>query len=139
MNHRERVLAAIRGEIPDRIPWIPRLEFWHRARLRRGDLSTELRCLSLREITERLGVGHYATVPDFRPTAIAMLPDGSFTVLERAFDMARGVRCRVMRFPLADLRPGATVQPEELARLAAPYAVDNLEGIAATRGPNWRW
>jgi hypothetical protein len=27
------------------------------------------------------------------------------------------------------------VQAEELARLASPYAVDNLEGIAATRGP----
>jgi hypothetical protein len=26
------------------------------------------------------------------------------------------------------------VRPEELARLASPYAVDNLEGLAATRG-----
>ena len=25
-------------------------------------------------------------------------------------------------------------RPEELARLASPYAVDNLEGLAATRG-----
>ena len=76
----------------------------------------------------------YATVPDFRPTAIAPLPDGSFATLERAFDMVRGVRCRVMRFDAAQLKPGATVKPEELARLAAPYAVDNLEGLAATKG-----
>jgi hypothetical protein len=76
----------------------------------------------------------YATVPDFKPTAIAVLPDGSFATLERAFDFVRGVRCRVMRFDAARLEPGATVKPEELARLAAPYAVDNLEGMAASRG-----
>jgi len=76
----------------------------------------------------------YAPGADFRLTAIAQLPDGSLATIERAFDMARGVRCRVMRFPLAELQAGATVQPEELARLAAPYAVDNLEGLAATRG-----
>lgn len=76
----------------------------------------------------------YATIPDFRPTAITMLPDGSFATIERAFDMVRGVRCRVMRFDAAQLKPGATVRPDELARLAAPYAVDNLEGMAATKG-----
>ncbi|MFB3828437.1 MAG: uroporphyrinogen decarboxylase family protein [Bryobacteraceae bacterium] len=65
MNDRERILAAVRGETPDRIPWAPRLEFWYRARLRRGDMPAGLRGLSLREITERLGVAHYASVPDF--------------------------------------------------------------------------
>jgi uroporphyrinogen-III decarboxylase len=65
MTHRERILAAIRGETPDRLPWVPRLEFWHRAALRHGTLPTELRSLSLTEITERLGVGCYSSVPDF--------------------------------------------------------------------------
>ncbi len=76
----------------------------------------------------------YATLPDFRPTAIARLPDGSLATIERAFDIVRGVRCRVMRFDAAELKAGGTVQPEELARLASPYAVDNLEGLAATKG-----
>lgn len=76
----------------------------------------------------------YATIPDFQPTSIAPLPDGGFVVVERAFDMIRGVRCRVMRFDAAQLAPGGTVKAEELARLASPYAVDNLEGVAATRG-----
>ncbi|TAJ91139.1 MAG: hypothetical protein EPO10_13970 [Reyranella sp.] len=76
----------------------------------------------------------YATVPDFKPTALAVLPDGAFATLERAFDMVRGVRVRVMRIDAAQLKPGATVRPEELAFLASPYAVDNLEGLAATRG-----
>jgi len=76
----------------------------------------------------------YATVPDYKPTALAVLPDGSYATLERAFDMVRGVRVRVMRFDAAQLTPGATVRPEELAHLSSPYAVDNLEGLAATRG-----
>ena len=65
MTERERILAAIRGEIPDRMPWVPRLEFWYRARLRNGNMPHELRGLSLNEVAERLGVGCYASVPDF--------------------------------------------------------------------------
>ena len=61
INDLQRILAAIRGEEIDRIPWVPRLEFWHRARLRRGGLPDALRGLTLREITARLGVGHYAS------------------------------------------------------------------------------
>ncbi|MBM3646748.1 MAG: hypothetical protein FJX11_03045 [Alphaproteobacteria bacterium] len=76
----------------------------------------------------------YATIPDFRPTALAQLPDGSFATVERAFDPVRGVRCRVMRFPAEALQAAGTVRAEELARLASPYAVDNLEGLAATTG-----
>lgn len=76
----------------------------------------------------------YATIPDFRPTAIATLPDGSFVTLERAFDVVRGVRVRVMRFDAAELEPGATVKAEELAFLASPYPVDNLEGLSSSRG-----
>ena len=78
----------------------------------------------------------YPTIPDFRPTAIARLPDGSFATVERAFDFARGVRCRIVRFAAADLEPGNVVRPQELGRLASPYAVDNLEGLAAGRGRN---
>jgi hypothetical protein len=77
----------------------------------------------------------YASIPDFSPTAMAPLPDGGFVLLERAFDMARGVRVRVMRAERADFQPGGVVRPRELARLVSPLAVDNLEGIAATRGP----
>ena len=76
----------------------------------------------------------YATIADFHPTAIVRLPDGSFATLERAFDMVRGVRIRVMRFPAEKLVAGGSVKAEELARLASPYAVDNLEGLSATVG-----
>lgn len=69
MTHRERILAAIHGSVPDRLPWVPRLEFWHRVRLRQGTLPPELRSLTLTEITERLGVGCYSSIPDFTDAA----------------------------------------------------------------------
>jgi len=77
----------------------------------------------------------YTKVPDFNPTAIRPLPDGGFVLLERAFDMARGVRVRIMQADATDFQPGTMARPRELVRLASPLAVDNLEGIAATRGP----
>ena len=55
-------------------------------------------------------------------------------MIERAYDKLRGVRCRIMRFPASQLKPDGIVQAEELARLASPYAVDNLEGLSVTRG-----
>ena len=76
----------------------------------------------------------YATVPHFHPTSIARLPDGSFAVLERAFDIVRGVRARVVHFEASRLKAGGAVQAKELAFLASPYTVDNLEGISAAKG-----
>lgn len=76
----------------------------------------------------------YMKIPNFNPTSIRELPDGSLVVLERAFDFIRGIRIRVMQFPGAALKADAIIDAEELARLASPYAVDNLEGLAATTG-----
>jgi hypothetical protein len=77
----------------------------------------------------------YTKIADFNPTAIRPLPNGGFVLLERAFDIARGVRIRILRAEAADFEPGAIARPREIARLASPLAVDNLEGVAATRGP----
>jgi hypothetical protein len=69
MTDRDRILAAIRGETPDRLPWVPRLEFWHRAQLHRGTLPAELRSLSLMEIADHLGIGYYSVIPDYTECA----------------------------------------------------------------------
>src|SRR5512144_3084572 len=84
MTHRQRILAAIRGEKVDRVPFVPRLEFWYRARRRSCNLPAEFDGLSLREIVDRLGVGFYFNQPDFtdcpghdmvdRPLGIWRLP-----------------------------------------------------------------
>jgi hypothetical protein len=65
MTDRQRVLATIRGEAPDRIPWIPRMDFWHRARLHQKSLPAALQSLTLPQIADRLGFGCYSSIPDF--------------------------------------------------------------------------
>jgi len=77
---------------------------------------------------------NYTVDPDFRPTAMAALPDGSYGILERALDLKRGARSRLMHLPAAQLAAGATAKGEELALLEPPNPVDNFEGLSATRG-----
>ncbi|MEN6602572.1 MAG: hypothetical protein ABFD86_09145 [Bryobacteraceae bacterium] len=69
MTERERILAVIQGRAPDRLPWVPRLEFWYRAKSRSGTLPPGLRDLSLVELARKLGVGCYGVVPDFTELA----------------------------------------------------------------------
>jgi hypothetical protein len=66
MTHRERLLATIRGEATDRIPFLPRLDLWYRARQIDGSLPFRFRKASLPEIIHDLDVGYHALVPDFR-------------------------------------------------------------------------
>lgn len=85
VTERERILTSIRGYVPDRLPWVPRLEFWYRARRRNGTLPAEVASLTLPEIIARLGVGYYANVPDFTccPTEVPN-PDRTIGIFNAA-------------------------------------------------------
>jgi len=41
MTHKERILAACRRDVPDCIPWIPRLDLWYNAHRRARTLPEE--------------------------------------------------------------------------------------------------
>lgn len=60
------MLAAVRGEPTDRIPWAPRLDLWYNANRRAGTLPAKYSGASLVEIVDDLGMGLHAVVPDFR-------------------------------------------------------------------------
>jgi hypothetical protein len=142
MTDRERVLAAIAGQLPDRFPFVPRLEFWYRGRKRAGTLPRELESLSLMEIADKLGVGYYATAPDFtegdvldRPLGIDRTP-----VIPYRVEM-QGVERRVLSTgpetvveyitPVGTVRT-ATVFTEEMAAAGASNAWVTQPAI---RGP----
>lgn len=72
----------------------------------------------------------------FRPTGATLLPDGDVLVVERFFTVLEGVKIRLVRLGAETLKPGATLRGEVLATLIPPVALDNMEGIAATRGIN---
>lgn len=55
MTHRERIRTVLRGELPDRISSVCRLDIWHRARSFHKDLPPDLASKTLAEI--QLGWG----------------------------------------------------------------------------------
>ena len=60
MTHRERLLAVLDGQLPDRIPWFPRLEMWYTARERAGTLPEKYRGWDLRRIYRDQDLGYYS-------------------------------------------------------------------------------
>jgi hypothetical protein len=72
---------------------------------------------------------------EFVPTGAATLPDGDVIVLQRRFSWIGGLATRLSRVAADDIRPGATLAGQEIARLEVPVVHENFEGIAvATRG-----
>lgn len=66
MTHKERMLATLRGEPADMIPWAPRLDLWYNANRRAGTLPARYENSSLQEITDDLDFGFHAIVPHFK-------------------------------------------------------------------------
>ncbi|MDD5705167.1 MAG: hypothetical protein PHR35_04525, partial [Kiritimatiellae bacterium] len=64
-NHRDRMLAVIRGATPDGLVFVPRLDIWHNRNRERGTLPAGYENLSLRDVAAKLGGGLHAFVPDF--------------------------------------------------------------------------
>ena len=65
MTHHDRMLAAIRGEPTDEIPWAPRMDLWCIAQRARGTLPAHLTGLNIAEIAEALGVGCHSQRADY--------------------------------------------------------------------------
>ena len=71
----------------------------------------------------------------YQPTGATLLPGGDILLVERRFSLAGGFATRLTRIAQKSVAPGAVLESLELARLAPPLTSDNLEGIAARRGP----
>jgi len=70
---------------------------------------------------------------DFDVTDAAMSPGGDLLVLERRFSLLRGAAMRVRRIPLAEVKPGATIDGAVLITADMGYQIDNMEGFAVHR------
>lgn len=57
MNHRERNLAVLNHQAPDRVPWIPRLGLWYKARVKSGSMPAGWSGYTLRQVEKALGLG----------------------------------------------------------------------------------
>ncbi|MEZ4733092.1 MAG: hypothetical protein R3E79_38845 [Caldilineaceae bacterium] len=54
MNHHERMLATIRGEPTDQIPWAPRMDLWYIAQRARGAVPLKFANMNMVAVAERL-------------------------------------------------------------------------------------
>jgi uroporphyrinogen-III decarboxylase len=59
MNHRQRIMSALRGQWPDRLPWAPRIDLWYEAHARMGDLPERYAGWSMYDILRDMGVALY--------------------------------------------------------------------------------
>ena len=71
----------------------------------------------------------YRRPPGFRATDAALLPDGRILILNRRFALFEGWSARLVA---ARIGRGAIVAGPEIAALAAPLSVDNMEALAVT-------
>ena len=80
----------------------------------------------------------YVAKPHFQATA-ADSTEGEVFVLERRFGLFSGWQARIVTVDSASLpRADGMIEPHELASLATPMLIDNMEGLASRRLPDGR-
>ncbi len=83
-THKERMLAAMRGEMVDVIPFVPRLDLWWLANSLGGTLPQRYREMTHDQIAQANGWALYKMVPDF-----ASVIGGPEDILHRAIGLYR--------------------------------------------------
>ncbi len=87
---------------------------------------------------ERWQTLSFTTEDQHRPTGADVLPNGDLLLLERRFSPAAGLSIRLRRVPGTDIRPGARLGGEEIARFGPPLTYDNMEALAVWRNREGR-
>jgi hypothetical protein len=75
---------------------------------------------------------HYRRVPGYRVSDATTLPDGRIVILNRRFQWLEGFSLAITSADPRGRGAGATIERREVARLAPPLSVDNMEGVSAT-------
>jgi hypothetical protein len=65
MTYRQRMLAVLKGEESDRIPFCPRMDLWYIANQARGTLPDRFEGMNTVDIARELEVGCHAIDADF--------------------------------------------------------------------------
>jgi hypothetical protein len=75
----------------------------------------------------------YHAPTGYRVTDAGQLPDGRIVLLNRRFTLMEGVSAVVTIADPRAIAPGGVLVPRELARLASPLTVDNMEALSIDR------
>ncbi|MBU2581354.1 MAG: esterase-like activity of phytase family protein [Alphaproteobacteria bacterium] len=63
-------------------------------------------------------------------TGMASLPDGDLIILERRFNWLEGIKMRLRRLAVSDIKPNANIEGEVLLEATMSQDIDNMEGLA---------
>ncbi len=89
MTHKERILKAARGEMPDILPYIPRIDLWYAANARAGTLPRQHQGRTAYEISRAEGWGLMTASIDFTyqflPEALLNRAIGTYALKEHVF------------------------------------------------------
>jgi len=89
MTHKERILKAARGEMPDILPYIPRIDLWYAANARAGTLPRQHQGRTAYEISRAEGWGLMTASIDFTyqflPEALLHRAIGTYALKEHVF------------------------------------------------------
>ncbi len=100
-THRERILAVMRGETVDVIPFVPRLDLWWLAQMSRGTMPEEFAGMTPDDIARARGWAVYHMVPNFADVSGAQdalhRSLGLFNFKQSAyrFELGGGIECKV--------------------------------------------
>jgi len=90
LTHRERILKVARGELVDKIPWVPRIDLWHNAHTLSGTLPEKYKGLTVEEIHRREGWALHKMIPEYlkpeNPEDIAHRAIGLYRLKEFPYD-----------------------------------------------------
>ncbi len=92
MTKKERILRVAKGEMVDKIPYVPRIDLWHNANVRSGTLPARHRGRSADEISRSEGWALHKIVPEFdkpaKPEDTLHRGIGLYRLKEYLFDFA---------------------------------------------------
>lgn len=153
MTHRERFRAVLRGEKPDRVPVVSRLDIWHKTRQLQRDLPREWQDKSLDQLQLGLSMGLSARAAKvFRMTHCDPVQHVEWREGQRLFeewrtpkgtlrmvrehkedDEARGIRPMIVEHPIRSLDDYAIYEEVMRHRVYEPdyetyHAYDRLIG-----------
>jgi corrinoid protein of di/trimethylamine methyltransferase len=90
MTKKESILMAARGEMPDILPYVPRIDLWYNANSMSGNLPEKHRGRSQDEISRAEGWGLHKVVPEFlkirKPEDNLHRALGIYSLKEMVFD-----------------------------------------------------
>lgn len=130
MNNRQRLTSILNRSLPDRIPWVPRLEIWYEACRRTNTLPRQWKEMSLRQIEQELGLG--------TPAREGKIYDRVHEGVE-IVNRQEGERSILSyQTPVGKLQQ-VTIQTEERQRLSLPGVVMEHLLKGPQDYPIWEW